>query len=543
MAWSTVGVVVLLFLAYFLKKIFPRYLKYRALKVIPGPECGFWIGQFLTVFREPFLQPHKIWWKEIVGYDAPVMRYSKFLGDNMIVVLDPEIIKDILMAPVTKNNARFYKPYVKGPLTAIIGNGLVTLEGEEWMQHRRLIQPAFSLSFLKDALGECVPEKVAAFLQYWIDAGSDHEIDVSLHLSALTLDVIGEAGFSYNCNGLADMKSWAAEAVKMQEKVKGGESTSPQLSDPLITSMNALLTPDIRRLILYILGLGKLDPIFNTKTIRVQSAMNNTIDNIIAMAKQKQQQQSNTGESSGKVESTKSLLALLLQNEQDSDSTGGDSKKPAVLSDLELRDEIKTFLFAGHETTSTWCTWAMFALAKYPDVQEKLYQDVMLHAPKDIIDNISLDQVDSMEYLAVFLQEVLRLYPPVGLTLRNNRYEEKIAGYTIPKDTTLCVPVHLMHRHPKYWEDPELFSPERWMKCGGMDNRGFTFLPFGAGGHNCIGYRFATYEAKLIMAHMVRALRIEIAPSQRDVEHTFTSSVTMKAKPGLKVVVKPRKVV
>ena len=150
-----------------------------------------------------------------------------------------------------------------------------------------------------------------------------------------------------------------------------------------------------------------------------------------------------------------------------------------------------------------------------------------------------------MEYLAAFLDETLRMYPPVGMMVRTNTYDETIAGYDIPKGTNLVIPVHLLHRNPNYWKDPETFKPERWMDRGfkgstGMDNRAFTFIPFGAGGHNCIGYKFATLEAKLIMAPIIRALRVEIAPSQRKVNHTFTNIVTMKAKPGLKVVFKAR---
>lgn len=153
-----------------------------------------------------------------------------------------------------------------------------------------------------------------------------------------------------------------------------------------------------------------------------------------------------------------------------------------------------------------------------------------------------------MEYLHAFLQECLRLFPPVGMMMRLNRYEEHFAGYKVPAGTNLVIPVHLLHRHPKYWgPDAEAFQPERWLvdkngsggvASGGIDTKGFTFLPFSAGGHNCIGYKFATMEAKLIMAHMVRALRVEIAPSQRDVEHTFTTLITMNTKPGFMVVVK-----
>ena len=535
MTWSIPSVLlpVLVVLYYILKKLIPRYLKYRSLKVIPGPDCGFWIGQFVTIFSEPFMQPHKGWWKDIVGYDAPLLRYSKLFGETWIIVLDPEMIREILMSPVSKDNSRFYKPYSSGPLTTIIGRGLVVLEGEEWMRHRRLIQPAFSVSFLKEAIDESVPNKVATFVQHWIDAGEGHEIDVSIHLSALTLDVIGEAGFSYDCHGMSEIGKWA-NAAKQQKASNNKEFSliSPQLTDPLITSMNALMTPSMLRIVMFVLGLGKLDAHVNPKSKRVHHAMDATIDGIITNAKRI--------ESSKNKDKTKakSILQLLL-NAKDPETLN--DKKPA-LTDLELRDEVKTFLFAGHETTSTWCTWAMYALAKFPDVQEKVYQDIIQHLPNKN-EKLLLEQVEHMEYLGAFLQEVLRLYAPVGMTLRNTRYEETFAGYKIPKDTTLCIPVHLMHRHPKHWDNPETFSPERWLKSSvtGLDTRCFTFLPFGAGGHNCVGYRFATYEAKLIMAHIIRKLRIEIAPSQRDVEHTFSTTVTMKAKPGLKVVVKPRK--
>ena len=539
MTWSTPSVlpaVLILVLIFILKKLIPRYLKYRSLKIIPGPDCGFWIGQFVTIFTKPFMQPHKGWWKDIVGYNAPLLRYSKLFGETWILVLDPEIIREILMAPVSKDNSRFYKPYSSGPLTTIIGRGLVVLEGEEWMRHRRLIQPAFSVSFLKEAVDESVPNKVESFVQYWIDAGEGHEIDVSIHLSALTLDVIGEAGFSYDCHGMSEIAKWANAAKQQKNPNNGGSAlASPQLTDPLITSMNALMTPSILRVIMFVFGLGKLDSHVNPKSKRVHQAMDTTIDGVIANAKQLE-----TSKMSDKSKA-KSILQLLL-NAKDPETPN--AKKPA-LTDLELRDEVKTFLFAGHETTSTWCTWAMYALAKFPDVQEKVYQDVMQHVP-DKTEKLSLDKVEHMEYLAAFLQEVLRLYSPVGMTLRKTRYEETLAGYKIPKDTTLCIPAHLMHRHPKHWDNPETFSPERWLEPTvtntGLDTRGFTFLPFGAGGHNCIGYRFATYEAKLIMAHIITKLRVEIAPSQRDVEHTFSTTVTMKAKPGLKVVVKPRKV-
>lgn len=466
------------------------------------------------------MQPHKRWWKESVGYDAPLIRYSSLLGRNQILILDPEIIKDILTAPASKSTARFIRPQFFLP--DIIGNGLVTLEGEEWMKHRRIIQPSFSISFLKEALDGSVPPRVGKFIQLWKEAGEKREIDLASHLSALTLDIIGDVAFSHDFGGVQDVEKWASS-----------DSDKPELSDPLISSMIELLKPSIVRVMFFVLGLSSLDRKLNPTTRRAISEINKTIDKIMHHAKEK------LSSANGPSKTSKSVLQLLFDAAA-SESSGGEPN----LNDAELRDELKTFLLAGHETTSTWCYWALYALSKWPDVQEKLYQEVSQVA-SDMKGSISLEHIEKMDYLDAFLNETLRFFPPVGLTSRVNQYEETIAKYKIPPGTNLIIPIHLMHRHPKYWDNPDDFWPERWLKdeklaSSGLDTRGFKFLPFGAGGHACIGYRFAQIEAKLIIAEIVRSLRVEIAPSQRDVVHTFTTIVTMKAKPPLKIVARSR---
>ena len=470
------------------------------------------------------MEPHRRWLKELVGNDAPVVRYSTLLGRTQILVLDHEIVEEILTAPAGKDTARFQKPFFFLP--EIIGKGLVTLEGEEWVKQRRIIQPSFSVAYLKESLETSVPGRVEKFVDLWKKAGEKREIDVASHLSALTLDVIGETGFSHDFQGLKDIEEWA-----------NVNSEKPELSDPLILAMTNLLKPSLLRVFLYVIGLQDLDGIANPVTKKAKTEVNRTVDNILRFAKEKLT--ANDGTSSSKR--SKSVLQLLF-NARDAESTSG----KAALTDEELRDEIKTMILAGHETTSTWCHWALYALSKWPDVQEKLYQEVTKVAPTST-DRITIEDVEKMDYLNAFLNETLRLFPPVGMLIRQNQYNERIAGHEIPPETMLVIPIHLIHRHPKYWKQPDEFVPERWLNDekvskggGGLETFRFTFLPFGAGGHACIGYRFAQLEAKLIMANIVRSLRVEIAPSQRDVEHTFTTIVTMKSKPPLKIVVKSR---
>eukprot|EP00977_Amphora_coffeiformis_P019936 scaffold7670_cov160-Amphora_coffeaeformis.AAC.2 len=181
-------------------------------------------------------------------------------------------------------------------------------------------------------------------------------------------------------------------------------------------------------------------------------------------------------------------------------------------------------------------------MAKDTEIQEKLYENVMKHAPVSIDDKIGAEHVAGMEYLHAFLQEVLRLYPPAGLIPRYNRFKEKLGGVEVPANTRIALSPHLLHRNPKYWDDPESFKPERWINVSDAEaeRRRFAFFPFSTGGRNCIGQNFATLETQLIVAAIVRAFRVEIAPSQKDVEHTFTTSITMKSKPLLRIVVHER---
>jgi cytochrome P450 len=130
----------------------------------------------------------------------------------------------------------------------------------------------------------------------------------------------------------------------------------------------------------------------------------------------------------------------------------------------------------------------------------------------------------------------------VGAIARYPDQTEIIAGISVPPKTRLLISPYLLHRHPKYWDDPDEFKPERWLEKGEefMSRIRFAFLPFSAGGRNCIGQRFATMEAKLIMAELIRSFVFQIAPSQAKTKFEISNLIVMRTKPSLKVVVKSR---
>jgi cytochrome P450 len=494
------------------------------LRKFPGPGMNsFVLGEFFPILREPFLQPHKRWWKEALAKNesVPMMAYNTLFGRSSVIILDPDIVKTILTEPSSRDPVRFPKKYVL--LRNLLGDGLVTLEGADWSRHRRIIQPSFNTGFLKEALSISVPNRTEAFLASWRKAKPGREIDLSSHMSALTLDIIGDVAFSHDFQALQVLDKWAEDDSRDDEL--------DSISDPLVEALTNAMKVTPFAVLLTVFKVSWPDKIFNRKGKQASAVLNQAVDSIIREARQKKAKAD-----SSETTSKPSLLQLLFDAK---DAAPGTGRK--TLNDSELRDEIKTFLVAGHETTSTWCYWALYALAKYPDVQEKVYNDIIKHAP-DSSGQIDLESVEKMTYFSAFLSEVLRLYAPVGFVIRHTTQQEEFCkGFTIPAHTRLVIPFHLLHRHPDHWSNPLLFTPERWLDNEETDARHkFCFLPFSAGGRNCIGQRFAQIEANLILANIIRAFSIQLAPSLRDKEINFTSFGTMKGKPAVKICVKAR---
>jgi cytochrome P450 len=496
-----------------------RYTEWicNPLRGAPGPNWeGFWVGEFFTIQNEAFMQPALRWIREsAIGWHAPFLRYSCFLGRPTILILDKEVVKDILSAPYGKEPLRFAKNM--NFLKNILGEGLVTAEGEDWMRHRQIIQPAFFTHVLKESLAATVPSLTQEFVNCWKQS-QGREIDVVSHLSSLSLDIIGRVAFSHEFGAMESVHSWAAGELE-------GDELLASVKDPIVKAMEQCFQPNLFGTMAFLFELPWLARYFNLKTRRARAALNAATDQVIDNAKEKM-----------KDSSTRSLLQLLMEASERDES----AKK--TLNHTELRDEATTFIFAGHETTSTWCTMAIYSLVAYPGVQEKVYKDILKHAPKSTSAPLDLATVEKMEYLHAFLEEVLRMHPPVGMISRVTTVKENFGGYAVPAGTRLWIPMYLLHRHPKYWDDPETFKPERWVNRTADDQNEtrFAFLPFSACGRNCIGQRFATVEAKLMMAEIIRSLDIQLAPSQKDTKFTFTNRPVMKIKPGLRIVVKSR---
>jgi len=360
----------------------------------------------------------------------------------------------------------------------------------------------------------------------------------------MTLDIIGKTAFNHDFYAVDSIEKWAASSKNDKDdgRLDSGNSECIQAFN---------YKPSPLQIFLGLLGFSKLDFIKQ----RSKAKLNKVVDKIIENARSKVIQQNKSEENVSSAEEKKeasyssssstsectpavSLLEALLQAEENSKdlSLKGGRK---YLGNQELRDEMRGFILAGHETTSTWIYWCSYILCKYPDVQQKVYEDIVTHAPSSST-VITLQMTNQMSYLGAFMKEILRLYPPVGMTLRDSTQEEIFNGIKIPAGTRIAIPIYLIHRDAKYWSRPEDFIPERWLKDESPANNKHAFLPFSTGPRNCVGYQFATIEAQLIMAPLIRTFKFELAPSLRDTEITPSSFVVLRTKPLVKICVRSR---
>ena len=480
-----------------------RWIKWilSPLRQLPGPKGRHLpTGNLAEILREPLFDAPKRWWKE-AGVDAPLIHHTALLWRPTLMILDKDIVKSILAnSSYGKESPRFIKRVQA--IKDTIGEGLVTVQGLDWARHRRILQPAFNTKFLKQALTVAVPWRVEKLIQCWKPAANkDWEIEVSSHLSALTLDIVGEVAFSHNFCALKTLESWSQQ-VQKENETSGDKSADKddrikeialtEVGDKLLSCFTELVRIDLLTIFCVMLNFDKLNWYINPHVRKFRNFLDREVDKVVAHAQKETTQ-------------ARSLLHLLLQardpnpikgtnNMQVKQDELGPQGGGGRLSDSDLRDEVKTFMIAGHETTSNWLHWALYALVKYPDVQERLYAEVVKHTGaldrgnnEKEAQKITLEQTEEMEYLGAFLQEVLRLYPPIGVYFRFNAVQERWHGVTIPPKTRLAISPYLLHRHPKHWDDPERFWPERWINVTAeeMERRRFAFIPFFAGGRNC----------------------------------------------------------
>jgi cytochrome P450 len=218
------------------------------------------------------------------------------------------------------------------------------------------------------------------------------------------------------------------------------------------------------------------------------------------------------------------LLSELLQAQ---DEGGG-------MTDQQLRDEVMTLLLAGHETTAVSLSWIWYLLAQYPEVEKKLWSEL-----RGILNGKApgMQDLSKLPYTERVVKEAMRLYPPAWAVVRNALKDCDIGGYRVPAGATVVVSQWVMHRDPRYYEQPERFNPDRWLDEKAKAAPKFAYFPFGGGPRTCIGAAFAAMEAALVLAAIAQRFQIRVAQGH-PVEPLPT--ITLRPRHGIQVVLTRR---
>ena len=209
-----------------------------------------------------------------------------------------------------------------------------------------------------------------------------------------------------------------------------------------------------------------------------------------------------------------------------------------TMTEEEVRQEIETFTFAGFDTSALAIGYSLFNIGHHPEVERKLFAEVVKVCGHDTNEDIDTDQIRQMTYLDQVVKESLRLYPSVPVVMRATRHKMQIADHTIPGDTTLATSIYHVHRNPEIWPEPEKFDPERFSAENQAGRDPYAYIPFSAGPRNCIGQKFAMVEVKLVLAHVIRRFEIETLTKKEDLR--LVIEIVLKPKTPIAINFKER---
>ena len=384
---------------------------------------------------------------ELFGAHGDIYRvYVPARKSYTYVVHHPDDVKRILVS----NHRNYTKGIGLDRVKILLGNGIMTSEGEFWRRQRMMLQPMFHRRVIT-GFAEVIGAANDALLERWSELARRGEpINLTDEMSELTLGIVLKAIFG------RDLERMSAE-----------------------------------------LGGNPFEVVTKEQARNLQFAY--------------------------KFRSLTRLVAALIARRRDSGEehfdyvamlmSARDKDTGAAMGERELIDEIMTLVVAGHETTASGLNWTWYLLSQHPQIEAKLHAELDA-SPVAALNAPSLAEVEQLLYTRQVIDEALRLYPPGWLLSRRTIEPDVLSGYQIPAGTNVLLPLYLLHRHPRYWSDPDAFVPERFATDNEAERPRFAYMPFAAGPRHCIGETFALYEMLVHMQRVGRAFRLVHVPRE-----------------------------
>ena len=403
---------------------------------------------------------------------------TRFLYVHAYFLYNPRDIEAILTT-----NARSYRKAqsLRSPFFhRLVGNGLVTSEGDFWRRQRRLAQPAFHRQRIS-SYGDIMVQYAQRTIDTWKDG---EQRDVSRDMTRLTLEIVVKTLFNSDVSRDADH---VGQILTSLVKPFASQATLKWILD------NRLPTPGHRR---YFNAVSEIDRI---------------VFRIIAERR-----------ASGSDEGD--LLSMLLEA-QDEDGS--------QMNDQQLRDEVMTLFLAGHETTALALSWSWYLLASHPESEKRF------HAELDEVlggRTPTVSDLPGLQYTETIAKEAMRLYPPAYAVGREAIEDTELGGFHVPKGTQVFAFQWVTHRDPRFFDEPNEFKPERWANGNSDELPKYAYFPFGGGPRQCIGNYFAMMEIVLLLATIGQRFRFSLTDEKVEV----LPVLSLRPKNGIKVLVQER---
>jgi cytochrome P450 len=426
----------------------------------PAPLPSERVRSTFAILKALRDNPIDLWTR--AHFEEPIVE-SRLAFGRVVVVSEPAAIRKVLV----ENSGDYRKGAIQTRVLSVaLRNGLLTVEGDQWKRQRRTLAPLFARKTVM-RYAPAMAEAIDALIARWRAVEEGQALDIGAEMNRLALDVLARSCFS---DGIGDNPDAMRAAMMAYVDIAGR-----------IDPFDVMGVPD------YIPRLTRW---------RARPLLRYFDDAVSAMIAKRRSRLAESPD-----EAPRDLLAALMN--------ARDPETGEPMSEIEVKANILTFIAAGQDTTANGLTWALYLIAGSREWRDK----VRAEAEAEFAFGMEGLAERLTNTRAVF-DESLRLYPPITATSRAAGRRDEIAGRVIEKGTTVVVAPYIVHRHRLLWDDPDIFDPTRFLPGAPRKIERGAFIPFGSGARMCLGASFAHQEAVIVLANLVKAFDLKLAPGQ-----------------------------
>nr|AUB85739.1 CYP4V29 [Penaeus japonicus] len=481
--------------------LYKRQQKVWLVEQIPGPKALPLIGNSLYFWDSPevlFQQLYK------VTEFGDVARF--WLGPRAYCLLSSATaVKSIL-----SSQKHLHKSWDYSLLHPWLGEGLITSAGKKWHTRRKQLTPAFHFKILEDFL-DVFTSQTDTLVKRLRRKADGRPFDVFHYITLCALDIICETAMGRRVDAQNDSESEFAKAVHDLSSLIQFRQFRPWLHPDFVFR----LTSHGRK---------------HDHCVKViHDLARETIDlrRRARRAKERGAQKEAEEEVFGK-KTRQAFLDLLLEYSE---------KDPSITSE-DIMEEVNTFMFAGHDTTTAAMNWFLYVMGTHHEIQSRLQEE--LDAVFQGSDRqATMADLRELKYLDMCMKESLRIFPSVPSIIREIKEEIQIKNYRIPAGTSIAIHVYRLHRDPEHFPDPDAFDPDRFLPENCNKRHPYAYVPFSAGPRNCIGQKFAQMEMKVVLSSILRNFRVESDIPWKDMR--VLGELILRPKEGNPLRLHPRK--